>query len=118
MELILDGAAFHKAVSIIVDRDEILWLGFDPFSQIGMFQVSDTPSLAANLTRSREVARPRRNFSAAMNSSLIHKRAYHFAAAACSDFLSWYLHRLAPKNELRGHAVFHRSQLIAVSFAS
>ncbi len=45
VELILDSGAFHKAVSIIVDRDEILWLGFDPFSQIGMFQSSDTPSL-------------------------------------------------------------------------
>ena len=45
VELILDAEAFHKAVRIIVDRDEILWLGFDPFSQIGSFRQRDVPSL-------------------------------------------------------------------------
>jgi len=38
VELTVDSEVFHKAVRIIVDRDEILWLGFDPFSQIGMFR--------------------------------------------------------------------------------
>ena len=45
VELTVDSEVFHRAVKIIIDRDEILWLGFDPFSQIGTFQQSDTPSL-------------------------------------------------------------------------
>ena len=45
VELTLKSDVFHRAVKIIVDRDEILWLGFDPFSQIGSFEQSDIPSL-------------------------------------------------------------------------
>ena len=30
---------------IVVDPNEILWLGFDPFSQTGAFQQSETTSL-------------------------------------------------------------------------
>jgi hypothetical protein len=45
IEPAVDGVAFHKAVKIIVERDELLWLGFDPFSQIGMFQQTDVPAL-------------------------------------------------------------------------
>jgi hypothetical protein len=47
VELTVDSEVFHKAVRIIVDRDEIMWLGFDPFSQIGMFQQDDVPALLA-----------------------------------------------------------------------
>ena len=45
VELAVESEVFHRAVKIIIDRDEILWLGFDPFSQIGTFQQSDIPSL-------------------------------------------------------------------------
>jgi len=45
IELVVESDTFHKAVKIIVDPDELHWLGFDPFSQIGAFQQSDIPSL-------------------------------------------------------------------------
>ncbi len=44
-ELVVKSEDFHKAVKIVVDPNEILWLGFNPFSQTGVFQQSETTLL-------------------------------------------------------------------------
>jgi hypothetical protein len=54
VELILDAKTFHRAVKIIVDQEEVRWLGFDPFSQTGSFHPEDVPGILAFCAKNPE----------------------------------------------------------------
>ena len=45
VELMLDAEEFGKLVRIIVDNDELTWLGLEPFGLIGSFRAKDAPKL-------------------------------------------------------------------------
>jgi hypothetical protein len=44
-ELMLDAVEFGKLVRIIVDNDELTWLGLEPFGLIGSFRAKDAAKL-------------------------------------------------------------------------
>ncbi|MCX6111290.1 MAG: hypothetical protein NTZ90_16970 [Proteobacteria bacterium] len=47
VELTLDSDVFNNLVKIIIDNDELTWLGLEPFGQIGSFRCKDVPSILA-----------------------------------------------------------------------
>ncbi|MCX6107335.1 MAG: hypothetical protein NTY08_16030 [Proteobacteria bacterium] len=47
VELTLDGDIFNRLVNIIIDNEELKWLGLEPFGQIGSFRHKDVATLLA-----------------------------------------------------------------------